>query len=184
MLHTELWAHLICTLMHSNTHQIIETHSKAVKIIQKKSVSLSLSEWVIPSLAGVLCGDWVRDRDWERVEPSSEVNSCSPSAGEGGVRDGRMRGLQGGVEDWSSGMTAGVSGMRGGWVGRDLWWRVRWEGRRGGRVREISGYTQMLESGHAHLLLHKISKILIFQALGAPWLVVMGFLWWDRCPEQ
>lgn len=26
-----------------------------------------------------------------------------------------MRGLQGGVEDWCSGMTAGVSGMRGGW---------------------------------------------------------------------
>lgn len=49
-------------------------------------------------------------------------------------------------------------------------------GEEGGRVREISGYTQMLESGHAHLLLHKISKILIFQALGEPWLVVMGFL--------
>lgn len=50
------------------------------------------------------------------MEPSSEVSSCSPSAGRvGRWGEGWVRGLQGGVEDWSSGMTAGVSGMRGGW---------------------------------------------------------------------
>lgn len=49
------------------------------------------------------------------MEPSSEVNSCSPSAGVeggggvagGGDGDGGMRGLQGGAEDRSGGMTAG-----------------------------------------------------------------------------
>lgn len=63
----------------------------------------------------------------------------------------------------------------GGWGGI---WDEGSDGRggEGGGVREISGNTQMLESGHAHLLLHKISKILICQALEAPWLVVMGFL--------
>lgn len=40
-------------------------------------------EGAVPSLAGMLCGDWLTDRDRESVEPSSEVSSCSPSAGGG-----------------------------------------------------------------------------------------------------
>lgn len=60
-----------------------------------------------------------------------------------------MRGLQGGVEDWSSRTTAGVSGMRG-WGGG---WRER-------EVREFERLvvTHMLESGHAQLLWHNIYK--------------------------
>lgn len=150
-----------------------------MKIIVKTSVSLALSlslKWVIPSFAGVLCGDWVRDRDWESVEPSSEVSSCSPSAGRGGGRwnggrvrgcKGWMRGLQCGVGGWSRGPTAGVSGMRG------------QEGGREGGFWEISGNTHMLESGHAQLFFHKISQnpfLLIIRLLEVPSLICYLFV--------
>lgn len=55
------------------------------------------------------------------MEPSSEVSSCSPSAGKvgrvagggGGCCEGWMRELQQGTGGGSRGKTAGVSRMRG-----------------------------------------------------------------------
>lgn len=122
-----------------------------------------MSEWVIPSLAEVLCGDWVTDRDWERVEPSSEVSSCSPSAGR--VGRGPGGGLWGLDERIVAGCRVEVEGRQQGWVG----WEVGgiWDEGSGGSEGvgwgggQISGNTHMLESGHAQLFFNKIYKILV-----------------------
>ena len=119
----QLNVHFSCT----HTSDLKHKHNMTVRIILT-SVSQSLGEWAIPSLAGVLCGDWVRDRDWERVEPSSEVSSCSPSAGGWeGV------GGWGDREGWGTVQGIEAEGRQHGWVG--------WEGGGGG------GYGRIWDDG-------------------------------------
>lgn len=121
---------------------------------------------------------WSRRRRLARAHHLQEGWGGGQEEGGGKGGEGRMRGLQGSVGDWSSGMTAWVSRMTGRW---GVGWGICDEGSEGGEgegrgVWEISGNTHMLESGHAQLHFHKISKILVCWLSGCPSSICLSWL--------